>query len=47
MVSQHQDGSCTLGDSHEYRDTIEPFDKLLIARQAVDLPIELRECFEL
>jgi FAD dependent oxidoreductase TIGR03364 len=30
MVSQHQDGSCTIGDSHEYGDTIEPFDKLSI-----------------
>jgi FAD dependent oxidoreductase TIGR03364 len=30
LVSQHQDGSCTLGDSHEYGETIEPFDKLLI-----------------
>src|SRR5688572_27240432 len=31
MVSQHQDGSFTLGDSHEYgADAMEPFDKLSI-----------------
>lgn len=36
MVSQHQDGSCTLGDSHEYGEAIEPFDKLLIDDLVLD-----------
>jgi glycine/D-amino acid oxidase-like deaminating enzyme len=36
LVSQHGDGSCTLGDSHEYGDTIDPFDKPLIDDLVLD-----------
>jgi D-hydroxyproline dehydrogenase subunit beta len=36
LISQHQDGACTLGDSHEYGETIEPFDKMLIDDLVLD-----------
>lgn len=36
LISQHQDGSCTLGDSHEYGETIDPFDKSLIDDLVLD-----------
>ena len=51
LVSQHEDGSLTIGDSHEYGNGVEPFlreeiDQLILSYLDTFLPVEGLEVFE-